>query len=94
MKFNANGGLFVIISENNFSCKKRRNYIYFDHLLFLLPIMQQRDTSGNNNLPPSVNESEAEDTTGNRVGERSHAKDAVYRPQKKDSKTTCEKSLL
>jgi hypothetical protein len=55
--------------------RKRPNYIYFDQLLFLLPIMQERDTSGNITPPPSVNESEAEDTaTGNRVGEGSHAR--------------------
>ena len=57
--------------------------------------MQERDTSGNINLPPRVNESEAEETTtGNRVGERSLAKDATYRQQKKRPKTTYEESLL
>ena len=41
--------------------------------------MQQRDTSGNITPPPSVNESEGEDTTTeNRVGERSHAKNAAH----------------
>jgi hypothetical protein len=69
--------------------KKRANYINFDQLLFLLPIMQERDTSGNITLPPSVNESEVEDTTtGNRVEERLHAKNATYRQQKKHNKTT------
>jgi len=59
--------------------KKNANYINFDHLLFLLPIMQERDTSGNITPPPSVNESEGEDTTTeNRVGERSHAKNAAH----------------
>ena len=74
--------------------RKRRKYIYFDQLLFLLLIMQ-RDTSGNITPPPSVNESETQDMTGNEVGEGSHAKNATYyRQQKKRSKTTYEESLL
>jgi hypothetical protein len=51
---------------------KRQKYarIYFDQLLFLLPIMQQRATSGNITPPPSANESEPQDiTTGNEMGE-------------------------
>ena len=73
-----------------------RKYIYFDQLLFLLQIMQQRDTSGNITPPPSANESEPQDiTTGNEMGEGSHAKNATYyRQQKKRSKTTYEESLL
>jgi len=52
--------------------------------------MQQRDTSGNITPPPSANESETQDiTTGNEMGEGSHAKNATYyRQQKKRSKTT------
>ena len=75
---------------------KRRKYIYFDQLLFLLPIMQQRDTSGNITPPPSANESEPQHiTTGNEMGEGSHATNATYyRQQKKRSKTTYEESLL
>ena len=56
--------------------------------------MQERDTSGNITPPQSVNESEAEDMTGNQVGERSPAKDVTYRQQKLRSKTTYEESLL
>ena len=58
--------------------------------------MQQRDTSGNITPPPSANESESEDiTTGNEMGEGSHAKNAIYcGQQKKRSKTTYEESLL
>jgi len=76
--------------------RKRRKYIYFDQLLFLLPIMQQRDTSDSITPPPSANESESEDiTTGNEMGEGSHAKNAIYcGQQKKRSKTTYEESLL
>ena len=49
--------------------RKRRKYIYFDQLLFLLPIMKQRDTSGNITPPPIANESEPQDiTTGNEMG--------------------------
>jgi hypothetical protein len=54
--------------------RKRRKYIYFDVLLFLLPIMQQRDTSGNVTPPPSANESEPQEiTAGTEMGEGSHA---------------------
>jgi len=76
--------------------RKRRKYIYFDQLLFLLPIMQQRDTSGNITPPPSANESETQDiTTGSELGEGSHAKNATYcGQQKKRSRTTYEESLL
>ena len=58
--------------------------------------MQQRDTSGNITSPPSANESEPQNiTTGNEMGEGSHAKNATnYRKQKKRSKTTYEESLL
>jgi hypothetical protein len=75
--------------------RKRRKYIYFDQLLFLLPTMQ-RDTSGSVTPPSSVNESETQDiTTGNEMGEDSHAKNATYyRQQKKRSKTTYEESVL
>jgi hypothetical protein len=75
--------------------RKRRKYIYFDQLLFLLPMMQ-RDTSGNITPPPSANESEAQDiTTGNEMGECSYAKNATYCRQKKQrAKATFEKSLL
>jgi hypothetical protein len=41
--------------------RKRRKYVYFDQLLFLLPIMQQRDTSGNITPPPGANENEPQD---------------------------------
>jgi hypothetical protein len=73
--------------------RKRRKYIYFDQLL---PIMQQRETSGNITPLPSANESEPQDiTTGNEMGEGSRAKNATYcRQQKKRSKTTDEESLL
>jgi len=55
----------------------------------------QRDTSRNITPPPSANESEPEDMTGNEMGEGSHAKNATYyRQQKKRSKTTYEESLL
>jgi len=56
----------------------------------------QRDTSGNITPPSSVNESETQDiTTGNKVGEGSHAKNATYyKQQKKRSKTMYEESLL
>jgi hypothetical protein len=76
--------------------RKRRKYIYFDQLLFLLTIMQERDTSGNITLPPSANESEPEDiTTGNQTGEGLHVKNATsYRQQKTRSKTMYEESLL
>jgi hypothetical protein len=76
--------------------RKRRKYIYFYQLLFLLPIMQQRDRSGNITPPSSANESEPQDiTTRNEMGEGSHAKNATYyRQQKKRSKTTYEESLL
>jgi hypothetical protein len=74
--------------------RKGRKYINFDKLLFFLPIMRERDTSGNITPPQSVNESEGEDImTGNQVGERSPAEDATYRQQKKCSKTY-EESLL
>jgi hypothetical protein len=47
--------------------------------------MQERDTSGNI-TPPNVNESEAQDTTtGNQMGENSHANIATYRQQKNRS---------
>jgi hypothetical protein len=74
--------------------RKSRKYIYFDQLLFLLPMMQQRDTSDNITPPPSANESEPQDiTTGNEMGEGSYAKNATYyRQQKKGSKTTFEES--
>jgi hypothetical protein len=96
MKFGVNGEIFMIISEKNLSFnrrwhqgkgqKKKHKYIYTDQLLFLLPIMQGRDTPGNI-TPPSVNESEAQDiTTENQVGERSHVKDVTYTQQKKRSK--------
>jgi hypothetical protein len=87
MKLNANGEIFAIILEKSFSCKrrgsgqeakKRRKCIYFDWLLFLLPIMQQRDTSGNITPPPSANESEPQDiTAGTEMGESSHATNAT-----------------
>jgi hypothetical protein len=74
--------------------RKGCKYIHFDQLLFFLPIMQERYTSGNITRPQSVNESEAEDImTGNQVGEHSPAKDATYRQQKKLSRT-CEEFLL
>jgi len=57
--------------------------------------MQQRHTSGNITPPPSANGSEPQDTTGNEMGEGSHAKNATYcRQQKKRSKTTYEEFLL
>jgi hypothetical protein len=58
--------------------------------------MQQRDTSGNITPPPSANESGPQDiTTGNEMGEGSHATNAAYyRQQKKRSKTTYEETLL
>jgi hypothetical protein len=73
----------VIIPEKNFGCERRqgrrirRKCTYFDQLLFLLPIMQERDTSGNITPPLSCNESEAQDMTGNQVGECSYAKNAT-----------------
>ena len=100
MKLNANGEIFAIVSEKNVTSgqgvRKRRKYIYFYQLLFLLPIMQQRDTSGNITPPPSANESETQDiTTGNEMGEGSHEKNTTYcGQQKKRSKTTNEESLL
>jgi hypothetical protein len=58
--------------------------MYFDQLLFLLPIMQQRDTSGNITPPPSANESKSQDIPrGNEMGEGSHAKNATYYRQQK-----------
>jgi len=75
--------------------RKRPKYIYFDQLLFLLPITQ-RDTSGNITPPLSANDSEHQDiTTGNKMGEGSHANNATYySQQKKRSKTTYEESEL
>jgi len=76
--------------------KEKAEVHLFDQLLFLLPIMQQRDTSGNITPPPSANESETQDiTTGNEMGEGSHEKNTTYcGQQKKRSKTTNEESLL
>jgi hypothetical protein len=78
--------------------RKSRKYIYFDQLLFLLPIMQERDTSGNITPQPSGNESEPQGiTTGKEMEEDSHVKNATrtyYRQQKRRSKTTYEESLL
>jgi hypothetical protein len=96
MKPNANREIILTISEKNFSCirqchqgkrQEKRKYIYFNQLLFLLPTMPEPDTSGNISPPPSVNESEVHIiTTGNQVGERSHASNVTYRQQKKCSK--------
>jgi hypothetical protein len=76
--------------------RKRHKYIYFDRLLFLLPILQERETSGNVTPPPSASESEPQDvTTGTEMGEGSHATNVTYnRQQKKRSKPTYEESLL
>jgi len=76
--------------------RKRRKYIYFDQILFLLPATPQLDTSGNITPPPSANESEPQNiTTGNEMREGSRAKNATYcRKQKKLSKTTYDESLL
>jgi len=74
--------------------KKNKVYLFYQ-LLFLLPIPQERDTSGNITPPPSVNESEAQDiTTRNHTREGFRAKNATYMQQKKSSKTTYEESLL
>ncbi|GFG33979.1 hypothetical protein Cfor_07524, partial [Coptotermes formosanus] len=40
---------------------KRRTYIYFGQLLFLLPTMQERSTSGNCTPPPTANEGEEQE---------------------------------
>jgi len=83
------------VTSGQGAARKRRKYISFDQLLFLLPIMQQRHIPGKITPPPSANESEPQDMTGNEIGECSHAKNATYyRQQKKRSKTTYEKSLL
>jgi hypothetical protein len=76
--------------------RKRRKYTYFDWLLFLLPILQERETSGNVTPPSSANESEPQDvTTGTEMVEGSHATNVTYyRQQKKRSKPTYEESLL
>jgi hypothetical protein len=59
-------------------------------------MMQQPDTSGNITPPLSANESEPQAiTTGNEMGESSHAENATYcRQQKKRAKTTYEEESL
>jgi hypothetical protein len=69
--------------------RKRRKFIYFDRLLFLLPILRQRDTSGNITPPPSANESEPQDITAATEMEATY-----YRQQKKRSKPTYEEYVL
>jgi hypothetical protein len=74
--------------------RKRRRYICFDQPLFFLPKMQERDISDNITPPPTATESTAQDMTGNQMGEGSHAKNVIYRQQKKRFKTTYEEFLL
>jgi len=73
--------------------RKRRKYIYFDRLLFLLPILQERETSGNVTPPPSANESEPQDVTRTEMGEGSHTTN-VRQQKKRSKKPTYEESLL
>ncbi|GFG38972.1 hypothetical protein Cfor_12577, partial [Coptotermes formosanus] len=74
---------------------KRRNYIYFDQLLFLLLTMQGLSTSGNFTPPPIANEGEEQAVmTEHEGGEVPNAKAATYRQQKKCPKRTYEESLL
>jgi hypothetical protein len=74
---------------------KRRKYIYFDPLLFLLPTMHRRSTSGNFTPPPTANEGEEQEVmTEHEGGEVPNANATTYRQQGKRPKRTYEESLL
>jgi hypothetical protein len=70
--------------------RKRRKYIYFDRLLFLLPTLQDRETTGN--VTPPL-ESEPEAVTRTEMGEGSHTAN-VRQQKQRPKKPTYEESLL
>jgi hypothetical protein len=75
--------------------RKRRKYIYFDRLLFLLPVLQERETVGNVTPPPtpSANESEPQDVTRSQMVEGSPTTN-VRQKKQRSKKPTYEESLL
>ncbi|KDR20478.1 uncharacterized protein LOC110828962 [Zootermopsis nevadensis] len=81
-------GIQVQKKSTGQGARKRRKYVYFDQLLFLLPTLQERSSSGNEN------ETEEDINTGRQVRGVTNANETNERRQSKRSKITYEESLL